>query len=303
MSRLVVCSIFSILFLGSTLTAGELSSRMVSTGWLRTNLNKEQIRIIDVRTVTKYYISHIPHSSYLNTESVRLSINGVPYLPVPYNAFASILGELGITENSTIIIYGGQDDPQTFYLIWLLDYIGHKDVALLEGGFEKWERENRPLTQDLPSIETVKYYSQSQIADNIRIDKKGILKAIQNNTATIIDVESPETFAGIDGHCKRKGHIKGAVNHFWKNDVEQLYQWKSFDFLKRSYGSDYQSGKKIILVCEDGWAAAHSYFTLRYILGETSVQLYDGGMGEWANSNDLPMETSNLDIQISGRIN
>lgn len=298
MVRFFACCIISLFFTINLPDAGELSSRMVSTGWLRTNLNKDNLRILDVRPVTNYYTNHIPHASYFNAESVRLSINGVPYLPINHRALLSMLGELAITENSTVIIYGGQDDLETFYLIWLLDYIGHKDVALLEGGFDKWLRENRPVTQDLPEITPAVYDKRIALADSIRIDKKGILKAIQNSSATIIDVDSPEVYSGAEGICKRRGHIKTAVNHYWKNDIEQLYQWKSYDFLKRSYSST-AADKKIILTCEDGWAAAHAYFTLRYIIGESSVQLYDGGMGEWANCSDLPMETSALDVQVS----
>ncbi len=278
--------------------SGELSSRMVSTGWLRSNISKENVRIIDVRKINLYYNSHIPNAVYLNPESVRLSINGVPYLPISSNALSSLLGEIGISEKSTVIIYGNQEDVQTFYLIWLFDYIGHKDVALLEGGFEKWESENRPVSQDLPEITAVPYQMPSRMIDDIRVNKKDVLKSVQNSAVIILDVESPETYAGLIGNCKRFGHIKGAVNHFWRNDVENGYQWKSIDALKRAYGKlGIQNNKKIILVCQDGWSAAHSYFTLRYIVRYPLVQLYDGGMGEWASS-DLPMEISDPEIEI-----
>jgi thiosulfate/3-mercaptopyruvate sulfurtransferase len=301
MDRFLIKAIMVLfIFFLNFITAGELSSRMVSTGWLRSNLSKENIRIIDIRPVQKYYNNHIPHASYLNAESVRLSINGVPYLPVAPEALSLTLGALGIDDKSTVIIYGGQDDLQTYYLIWLFDYIGHKDVALLEGGYEKWEREDRPLTQELPEIEAVRYQMPQKMTDDIRANKRDVLKSIQNNSAVIIDVESPDTYAGIDGSCKRKGHIKGAINHYWKNDIEAGYQWKSIDILKRSYSrAGSQSDKKIILTCENGWAAAHTYFTLRYVIGQNDIQLYDGGMGEWANSTDLPMETSSIEIQAS----
>ena len=293
-------ALVSLVFLLNTITAGELSSRMVSTGWLRSNLSKEQIKIIDVRPVQKYYSNHIPHASYLNAESVRLSINGVPYLPIAPEALSMMLGALGIDEKSTVIIYGGQEDLQTYYLIWLFDYIGHKDVALLEGGYEKWERENRPVTQDLPEVVATRYQMPQKMSDDIRANKKDVLKSIQNNSAVIIDVESPDTYAGIEGNCKRMGHIKGAINHYWKYDIESGYQWKNIDALKRSYSrAGALAGKKIIIVCEAGWAAAHSYFTLRYILGQNTIQLYDGGMGEWANSLDLPMETSVPEAQAA----
>lgn len=297
--RTLAKSLFLMLFLFILPTnSGELSSRMVSTGWLRSNISKENIRIIDVRKINLYYRGHIPNAVYLNPESVRLSINGIPYLPISSDALSSLLGEIGINEKSTVIIYGNQEDIQTFYLIWLFDYIGHRDVALLEGGFEKWERENRPVSQDLPEITAVHYQMPSKMLDDIRANKKDVLKSAQNSAIIIIDVESPETYAGLTGNCKRSGHIKGAVNRFWGSDVESGYQWKSIDALKKAYGRlGIQNNKKIILVCQDGWSAAHSYFTLRYIIGYQSVQLYDGGMGEWANS-DLPMETSEPEIGI-----
>jgi thiosulfate/3-mercaptopyruvate sulfurtransferase len=291
---------FIIAFFALTTYAGEMSSKMISSGWLRTNLYKSQIKIIDIRPLQSYYKGHIPGAVYLNTESVRLSMDGIPHQPISTNAFVAILGNLGINENSSVIIYGNEDDLQPFYLIWMFDYIGHKDVALLEGGYEKWRNEGRPVTQDLPKVEDCSYPAPKRNIEEIRANKNDILKAISSNNAILVDVESPETFSGIKGNCKRKGHIKNAINQYWRHDIIDLYIWKNIDFLKNRYSSKgIPSDKKVILVCEDGWSAAHSYYTLRYIIGIPSVKIYDGGMGEWANTDDLPMETSPSDIQTS----
>lgn len=287
-------------FFTAAIYSGELSSRMVSTGWLRSNLNKEHVRVLDSRTINEYNTKHILGSLYINTGSVRLPLNGLPGLPISPGAFSTLLSELGIDEKSTVIIYGGEGDLQPFYLMWLFDYICHKDVALLEGGYEKWMRENRPISNELPKIEAVHYRLPKKMARGIRADRKEVLKSLKDNSTTIIDVESSDIYSGVKSVYKRKGHIKGAINCYWKNDIDSWYLWRNFETLKRTYSkAGIQQSKKITLVSQDVWSAAHSYFTLRYIMGYSGVKIYDGGMAEWTNYSDLPMETSSLDVQTS----
>ncbi len=287
-------------FFAGSVYSGELSSRMVSTGWLRSNLSKGHVRILDTRSINEYNSNHILGAMHINTGLVRLSINGLPGLPISPHTFSTMLSKLGIDEKSTVLIYGGQGDLQPFYLLWLFDYIGHKDVALLEGGYEKWERENRPISNDFPIIQGAHYRLPKNMVDEIRADRKEVFKSLEDNSTTIVDVEFSDVYSGIKGVCKRKGHIKGALNCYWKNDIDTWYLWRNFDTLKKTYRkAGIQQYKKITLVSQDVWSAAHSYFTLRYIMGYPGAQIYDGGMVEWANFSELPMETSNLEVQTS----
>lgn len=295
-SILLLCSIHA-----GLIHAGELSSKLVSTGWLRSNITKENLRIIDIRSAQAYSMNHLPGAINLNPESFREQIANTPAHPVKKETIADILGSSGVEDNSIVIIYGGATDVQPFYMLWLFDYIGHTAVALLDGGIDRWEQENRPVTQTVPQIKKVRYRLDEPDEFSTRSSKEDILQAIKTNSSVLIDTESPEIFAGNDGSFNRKGHVKGAVNCYWKNDITELYSWKRPDILKTTY-SRYEvfSGKKVILLCNDGWSAAHSYFTLRYILGISSVSIYDGGMCEWANDNEMPMTSNALLIQSAG---
>lgn len=275
---------------------GELSSKMISTGWLRSNIYNQDIRIIDIRNEQSYKAGHIPKASFVSSNSIRQPQNK----QIALNSFSNLLGSLGINQNSTVIIYGDEKGLQPFYLLWLFDYIGHKNVALLEGGIEKWINESRPITKDVNPIEATHYQMPKKMTESIKASKNDILKAIQTKSSVIIDVESPDTYAGIQGNLTRKGHIKGAINSYWKNDLQDVYLWKNIDLLKKNYSeAGIETNKKIILVCENCWAASHAYFTLRYIVGLNSLQLYDGGMEEWSKFSECPMEQGTPEIQAS----
>jgi len=253
----------------------------------------QNLRIIDVRlNVKDYWQNHIPEAVHLSPEAIRWSDQGVPGKLIPSEAFAIMLGKMSITEKTTVVIYSDKNDFKGTYLIWALDYIGHPISALLEGGFEKWGKENRPVTQDYPEITATEYSLPSKLNEEVRATLEQVKNFIDSKDAVLLDVRPAELYTGEKGFWKRKGHIKGAKNHLWDEDLKEDGTWKSKKDLKKAYEKLGATPDKMIIVsCGQGLTSSHTYFTLKYILGYPKVKNYDGSFNEWSNIDELPIET------------
>jgi thiosulfate/3-mercaptopyruvate sulfurtransferase len=275
------------------ISAEELPSKLVSTEWLSDSLSKGNLRIIDIRgSVRDYWQGHIPGAVYFNPEVIRLADNGVPVKLMPPEALAIMLGKMGVNEKTLIVVYAEQNDFKAPYLIWALDYLGHPSAAILEGGFGKWQKEERSVTQDYPKITPVEYPLPLKLHLEVRAKLEEVKKVVSSGGAVLLDVRPTEMYTGEKGDWKRKGHIKGAINHFWGEDLNQDGTWKSKEDLKKAYEELGATPDKLIITsCGQGQMSAHTYFTLKYILGYPQVKNYDGSFNEWSNIEELPVET------------
>lgn len=271
----------------------EPPSKLVSTEWLDENLSKENLRVIDVRGEIKdYWQGHIPGAVYLNPEAMRLADHGVPVKLTPPEASAIMLGKMGVDEKTMIVVYSEQNDYKATYLIWALDFLGHSSFGILDGGFDKWQKEKRPVTQDYPMINPVRYALPSKLNEEVRATLEEVKELVNTDSGVLLDVRPVQLYTGEKGFWKRNGHIKGAINHFWGEDLEDDGTWKNKDELKQAYEKlGVTQDKTIIVSCGQGLMSAHTYFTLKYILDYPNVKNYDGGFNEWSNIDQLPVET------------
>jgi thiosulfate/3-mercaptopyruvate sulfurtransferase len=273
--------------------SGELPSKVISTEWLEANLSKENLRIIDIRSSLKdYWQGHIPGAVYLSLDALRWPDGGVPVKLLPAEALAMMLGEMGVNEKDMVVVYSEKPDYKAPYLIWALDYIGHHSSALLEGGFDKWQEEERPTTKDYPDISLGDYKLASKLDEEVRASLEEVRKIASLGGGVIVDVRPAELYTGEKGFWKRKGHIKGSINRLWTEDLKEDGTWKPKEDLKKAYTKlGATPDKTIIVSCGQGLMAAHTYFTLKYILGYPQVKNYDGSFSEWSNIDELPVET------------
>ncbi len=282
------------LILGTALSSGQiLPAKLVSTEWVAANLTKENLRIIDVRdNITDYWQGHIPGAVYMNTNAIRLADRGVPGLLMPPEALVIMLGKIGIDNETMVVVYAEQGDFKAPYLIWALDYLGHRHSVIVEGGFEKWQNEGHPVTQNYPKITPTRYTLPSQLNQEVRATLEQVKKFVEHGGAVLLDVRPAQLYTGEKGMWKRKGHIKGAINHFWGDDLTEDGTWKSPEELRKVYeGLGATRDKFIIVSCGQGLMSAHAYFTLKYVLGYPIVKNYDGSFNEWSNIDGLPVET------------
>jgi thiosulfate/3-mercaptopyruvate sulfurtransferase len=274
------------------LSAAQEPGKLVSTQWLAENLARKDMRIVDMRDdIRDYWQSHIPGAVYLNQEALRWPEGGVPGKLIPPEDLVNLLGRMGISPSTLVIVYSDKNGYIPLYLVWALDYLAHKPSALLDGGFEKWKKESRPVTQDYPRMKTVVYRMPAKLNTEVRATLEEVQKGMAAG-AVLLDVRPVELYSGNRGFWKRKGHIRGALSHFWSRDLTDEGMWKSKEELLKTYEQlGVTPSKTIIVSCGQGQMASHTYFTLKYILGFPRVKNYDGGYNEWSNRDDLPVET------------
>jgi thiosulfate/3-mercaptopyruvate sulfurtransferase len=288
---LITILIHPVLSPAQTQEAQRTVDKVVRAEWLAANLNNPNVRLIDMREeIRLYWESHIPGALYLDSAALRWPDQGIPGKLIPAKALVSLLGQMGIRPNTLVVIYTEINNYRGTHLIWALDYIGHKSSAILEGGFDGWKKAVRPITQDYPSIKPVEYPLPSKLNEEIRATTGELIKR-NPATSALIDTRPPDLFSGEKGAWKRKGHILGAIPHFWAIDLKTDGSWLALDVLERGYASlGVTPDKTIYVYCGQGQMASHVYFTLHYLLGFPKVKNYDGSFSEWSNRDDLAVE-------------
>lgn len=265
------------------------TSRIVSTEWLAQHLNDENTQIVDLRDkITDYWAGHIPCAQYLNMEALRWPREGVPGVLLDVEALARLMSRMGVTADGTLIIYAEESNFKPAYLAWALDYLGHKQWVIVDGGYKKWMAEQRATTQDYPKTAVCPCFSYVGPKKAVR----SVLDQVLTRPAqtVLLDVRDHKAYTGEGGFWKRKGHIPGAISHPWTEDVTPEGTWKSKDELAAAYQAlGATPDKTIITSCGQGLMSAHTYVTLKYILEYPNVSNYDGGFNEWQSVAVLPV--------------
>ena len=250
--------------------------------------------VLDVRPdVFAYLKGHLPGAEYLNTETARASEGGIPTRLLSGEAYRELFSRLGVDFGRPVVIYsaGETRNIDATFVAWLLAGLGHPRVAVLDGGFFKWQLEQRPVVQPYPRIPMTRiagrdFHPEAASLEDVR---RGL-----RNGAVLVDARPPDQYAGTAGAQMRRGHIPGAVSHYWQDDLTQEgfgHVWKTREELRKAYaGQGITPDKDIITYCNSATEASHVYFTLRYLLGYPRVRIYVGSWTEWAENSALPIE-------------
>ncbi|HTU33319.1 MAG TPA: sulfurtransferase [Candidatus Acidoferrum sp.] len=270
---------------------------LVSTQWAAEHLNDPKIRFVEVDVDTSAYDQgHISGAVGWNWQS-QLQDNIRRDL-IDKAALEQLLGRSGISNDTTIVLYGDNNNWFAAYAFWQLTYYGHKDVRLINGGRKKWVAENRALTTE-PAKVTLTTYRATGPDESIRARKEQIFAAIEHrNGAKLVDVRSVDEFTGkiiappgMTETAQRAGHIPGAANVPWAQAANEDGTFKSADALRQLYDSKGVSGSgETIAYCRIGERSSHTWFVLKYLLGYDNVKNYDGSWTEWGNLVGAPIE-------------
>ncbi|HEX5386290.1 MAG TPA: sulfurtransferase [Gemmatimonadales bacterium] len=280
--------------------------RLVTTGQLADWQKRGDVLLIDVRTDPFDYLKdHIPGAEYLNTETLRASDHGVPMQLMPASWYADLFSRLGVRRDRPVVIYsaGESHNIDATFLAWLLQGWGYPRVYLLDGGYSKWQLEQRPLAQHYPKI-----VPSTPPGGSFRPSAAGLAdvrRAVETGSSVLVDARNPQQYAGLAGAQLRRGHIPGAINHFWSDDLEQVgfgHVWKQPAALRASYEAQgITPDKDIIVYCNSMTEATHVYFALHDLLGYARVRVYTGAWTQWAEREDLPVVAGLASAARSGR--
>jgi thiosulfate/3-mercaptopyruvate sulfurtransferase len=191
-----------------------------------------------------------------------------------------------------VILYSEKSNPNSTFLAWTLDYLGHKKVGILNGGWEKWISEKLPTTQKYPSLPSNKFFGK--VIRETLAEKKRVYDHLTSKNGVILDARPPKQYSGEEGEEVRRGHIPGAKNLFWEVTLEgeEVRVWKKKEDLVRLFAeSGVTQDKEVILYSQTGKEASHLYFTMKYVLRFPKVLLYRGSWVEWASDKNMPVKT------------
>ena len=268
---------------------------LVSTTWLNDHLDDPAIRIIEVdEDTTLYEKDHIPGAiAWSWSDDLHHPVRR-DYLD--QDGFSALLGAAGVGPDTTVVLYGGNNNWFAAYAYWLLKYRGFENVKLVDGGRKKWQLESLPLTGDIPSINSTTYAIAGVERPEIRAFRQDVID--RQGSATLIDVRSPEEFSGekiAPDHLPQEqpyvaGHVPGALNIPWGRAANEDGTFKSADELKELYAGTGVNGGEVITYCRIGERSSHTWFVLTELLGRTDVKNYDGSWTEYGSLVNVPVE-------------
>jgi thiosulfate/3-mercaptopyruvate sulfurtransferase len=211
--------------------------------------------------------------------------------------FGALLSKRGISNNDTVVLYGGNNNWFAAYAYWYFKLYGHNNVKLLDGGRKKWELDGRELVTEVPERAATSYTATEQDR-SIRAFRDEVIAAI--GQLNLVDVRSPDEFAGrllAPAHlpqeqAQRGGHIPTAKNVPWSKAAQEDGTFKSDDALRALYGGEagLDFGRDTIAYCRIGERSAHTWFVLHELLGQPNVKNYDGSWTEYGSLVGVPIE-------------
>ncbi len=271
---------------------------LVSADWAKAHLDDPSIRFVEVDVdTTAYDQSHIPGAVGWNwtsqlSDGVRRDIAG-------REDFGALLSKSGIGPDTTIVLYGDNNNWFAAWAYWQLLLYGHANLRLLNGGRKFWLDNNLPLSTDVPAYDETGY-DLPEADFSLRAFRDDILPRVGDSSLALVDVRSPAEFngeviapPGMTETAQRAGHIPGAASIPWAQQVREDGTFKSAEELTALYGAKGISGDRdIVAYCRIGERSSLSWFVLHELLGFQRVRNYDGSWTEWGSMVGVPIEVS-----------
>ena len=276
--------------------SGYAKDVLVSADWARTHLDDPRVRFVEVDVdTTAYDQSHIPGAVGWDWTS-QLS-DGVRRDIATREEFSGLLSTSGIGADTTIVLYGDNNNWFAAWAYWQLKLYGHEPVKLLNGGRKYWLDHNLPLSTEVPSYPATGY--QVGAPDfSLRAFRDDILPRLGDPQLVLVDVRSPAEYngeviapPGMTETAQRAGHIPGAASIPWAQTVREDGTFKSPEDLAALYAArGITADKDVIAYCRIGERSSHSWLVLHELLGFERVRNYDGSWTEWGSLIGVPIE-------------
>jgi len=270
---------------------------LVDTQWVADHGNDANVRLVEVDVDTSAYEQgHVAGAVGWNwqsqlQQSLRRDL-------ISKEELEQLLGGSGIDNNTTVVLYGDNNNWFACWAFWQMKYYGHNDVRVMNGGRAKWEAEGRPLTTTAVNA-SAKSYQASSPNESIRAYRDQVLASVNAGNVALVDVRSPDEYSGTllappnlpQEGSQRGGHIPGAASIPWGQAVSEDGTFKSADDLQALYGGKGINGSKdTVAYCRIGERSSHTWFVLTQLLGHSNVRNYDGSWTEWGSIVGAPIE-------------
>jgi len=283
---------------GASATTGYVHPEvLVETSWVAEHLNDASIRLIEAdEDVLLYEIGHLPGAVKRDWHVDVQDPIDRDFLD--QQDFEKLMSRWGISNDTTIVLYGDKNNWYACYSFWLFTMYGHQKMKIMNGGRQKWEAEGRTLTKEMPHFEPATYQSQP-MDESIRAFRDDVLSGLKDPNRRLIDVRSPQEYTGELLHmvnypqegAQRGGHIPTAKSIPWATAANPDGTFRSAEELSQIYtGKDITPEKDVITYCRIGERSAHTWFVLTRLLGYARVRNYDGSWTEWGNLVKAPIE-------------
>ena len=276
---------------------GYASDRvLVDADWAKAHLDDPNVRFVEVDVdTTAYSQGHLPGAVGWDWTS-QLS-DGVRRDLASREDFSALLSKSGIGRDTTIVLYGDNNNWFAAFAYWQLKLFGHDDVRILNGGRKYWLDNGLPITLDEPTHASTGYQLPER-DDALRAYRDDILPRLGDAGLALVDVRSPAEFngeiiapPGLSETAQRAGRIPGAASIPWGQTVREDGTFKSPDELRSLYeAKGITPDKDVVAYCRIGERSSHSWFVLHELLGYQRVRNYDGSWTEWGSLIGVPIE-------------
>lgn len=276
-------------------------SYLMSTDWLKKRLENdwENTVIVDVRFQLNdpdagrkaYLDGHIPEAYYLNLNhdlSAPVQKHGGNH-PLPdMKLFARKMGHIGITHDTVVVVYDQANDMFAARMWWMLHYLGHEKVYLLDGGYERWVGDGNDISTMIPTMRSRNFEARIRADEVVTMDQ--VKEKMKNKSAVLIDSRAKDRYLGkVEPMYGKAGHIPGAKNYFWQHVLRKNGSWKNADELQEHFGA-ISMDDEIIVSCGSGVSACPNILALK-MAGFKKVKLYPGSYSDWISYAENEVQT------------
>ena len=261
---------------------------LVETNYLAAHVTNKMVRIVDMRP-SGYAAGHIPGAVHLDNALIRNAKSPPTFLPTVAE-FDALMNKLGVTNQHKIVVYDDRGGIYAARLWWILNYFGHTNVALLNGGWTKWAKESRPSSTDTPQHPAGSFKAKPD--DRWLANASDVVAAIDKPGVKIVDARTQNEIDGKDlRNIKRGGAIPSSVSVYWEDHLDPTTRtFKPAEDLRKLYADrGVLPEHEVIAYCQVGMRASHDLFVM-HLLGYNKLRNYYGAWEEWGNREDLPIK-------------